>query len=126
MRPQCIDFPLNVQHDCLTLRCPASGVEVIRQERLNTTIQRQSIEHRQESIFIVNMHALHNAQRIREILPRDLTQPIPIHPPDERLNLLGRLAEPMHEQQEGRREETSRKRKAAREARENEVCVQEH
>ncbi|KAG8688734.1 hypothetical protein FRC11_004889 [Ceratobasidium sp. 423] len=62
-----IEFALNVQHDCLTLRCPTSGVENIRQERLNTTIQRQSIEHREEPIFIINMHALHNAQRTREV-----------------------------------------------------------
>ncbi|EUC67553.1 hypothetical protein RSOL_554120 [Rhizoctonia solani AG-3 Rhs1AP] len=28
----CIEFSFNVQHDCLTLHCPTSGIETIRQE----------------------------------------------------------------------------------------------
>ncbi|KDN33893.1 hypothetical protein RSAG8_13010, partial [Rhizoctonia solani AG-8 WAC10335] len=103
-----------------------SGVETIRQGRLNTTIERQSIEHHPESIFIVNMHALHNAQRIREVLPRDLTKPIPINAPDTRLAFLGGLAVRMHEQQKERRAELARKRKAARDARDREDQPEEH
>ncbi|KAJ7347742.1 hypothetical protein DFH08DRAFT_698714 [Mycena albidolilacea] len=33
--------------------------------------------HTSEQVFILNMHALHNAHLIHEILPRALTTPIP-------------------------------------------------
>src|SRR5437763_17006989 len=46
---QDIEFAVNVQHDCITLGCPNSAIETIRQERRNTTIQRQVIQHRKDS-----------------------------------------------------------------------------
>ncbi|CAE6515143.1 unnamed protein product [Rhizoctonia solani] len=115
-----IEFCMNVQHDCITLSCPNSGVENVRQERLNTTIQRQTVEHRDKAIFVINMHALHNAQRTRQILPRSLTKPIPLHLPQAREAFLSGVATRLHTQQTARREELSKKRKAAREAREKE------
>lgn len=116
---QDLEFAVNVQHDCITLMCPKSGVETIRQERRNTTIQRQVVQHRKDSIFVLNMHALHNAQRIRAVLPRQLTAPVPLHTPESRKPFFGATAQRLRERQTARREETARKRKAAREAREN-------
>ncbi|KDN33741.1 hypothetical protein RSAG8_13172, partial [Rhizoctonia solani AG-8 WAC10335] len=113
-----VEFTINVQHDCISLSCPLSGVEDIRQERLNTTIQRQTVEHRDGAVFIINMHALHNAQRIRHVLPQSLTKPIPLHAPQDRVVFLSKLSEQLHSQQTTRREELSKKRRVAREARE--------
>ncbi|KAH7322029.1 hypothetical protein B0J17DRAFT_621410 [Rhizoctonia solani] len=115
-----IEFSLNVQHDCITLSCPNSGVENVRQERLNTNIQRQTIEHRESAVFVINMHALHNAQRIRQALPRSLTEPIPLHSPQARENFLSELANRLHSQETTRRDEQSKKRQAAREAQKRE------
>jgi hypothetical protein len=37
------------------------------------------IEHVDDIRFIINMHALHNAARLRKVLPRDITKPAPYH-----------------------------------------------
>ncbi|KAG9082372.1 hypothetical protein FRC06_005104 [Ceratobasidium sp. 370] len=111
-----VDFALNVQHDCLTLRCPNSAIELIRQERRNTTLERQTVEHQGEVVFIINMHALHNARRIREVLPRHLTEPVPLRTEQDRQHFIATSARQWHVRQGVRREETSKKRKAAREA----------
>ncbi|KAG9120930.1 hypothetical protein FRC07_003332 [Ceratobasidium sp. 392] len=116
-----IDFAINVQHNCMTLGCPNSAVEFIRQERLNTTLERQIVKHRDEAVYIINMHALHNARRIREVLPRRLTEPIPLRSTQDREGFLATAARQLHERQRVKREETARKRKAARTARENEA-----
>ncbi|KAG9088637.1 hypothetical protein FS749_002011 [Ceratobasidium sp. UAMH 11750] len=110
-----IDFAVNVQHDCLTLHCPNSAIELIRQERRNTTLERQTVEHREEAIFIINMHALHNARRIREVLPRRLTEPVPLRTAQDRQDFIATSSRQLHARQAVRREEIARKRKAARE-----------
>ncbi|KAG9084716.1 hypothetical protein FRC06_003924 [Ceratobasidium sp. 370] len=116
-----IAFAINVQHDCLTLRCPNSAVETIRQERINTILECQSVEHREDKIFIVNMHALHNARRVREVLPRHLTEPVRLQSEHDRQDFITAAAKQLHERQTARREEATRKRKAAREARDKEA-----
>ncbi|KAG8742162.1 hypothetical protein FRC10_001970 [Ceratobasidium sp. 414] len=116
-----IDFALNVQHDCLTLRCPNSAIEFIRQERRNTTLERQTVEHREEAVYVINMHALHNARRIREVLPRRLTEPVSLRSEQDRQDFIAASSRQLRERQAVRREETSKKRKAAREAREIET-----
>ncbi|KAH7316379.1 hypothetical protein B0J17DRAFT_634134 [Rhizoctonia solani] len=115
-----VEFSLNVQHDCITLSCPNSGVENIRQERLNTTIERQNVEHRETAVFVINMHALHNAQRIRQVLPRSLTELIPLRSAQARTEFLAGVARRLHTQETHRRDKLSKKRKRAREAREHE------
>ncbi|KAG9090973.1 hypothetical protein FRC07_011969, partial [Ceratobasidium sp. 392] len=116
-----INFAINVQHDCLTLCCPCSAVETIWQERRNTAIERQTVEHRPDPIFIVNMHALHNARRLREVLPRSLTEPVPIRSGQARQEFIAASARDLHKKQSARREEMSRKRKATREARQRDA-----
>lgn len=49
----------------------------VRQERLMSTQMQSTIKHSNDDDYIVNMHALHNAQLLRETLPRCLTAPIP-------------------------------------------------
>ncbi|KAG9078889.1 hypothetical protein FS749_009056 [Ceratobasidium sp. UAMH 11750] len=115
-----IAFALNVQHDCLTLHCPNSAVEIIRQERINTTLERQSVEHRADPIFIVNMHALHNAQCIREVLPHHLTEPVRLQSEHDQQGFIAAAAKQLHERQSARRDEAAKKRKATREAHEKE------
>jgi hypothetical protein len=36
------------------------------------------IEHQPVDHFIINLHALHNAHLLRNVLPRDLTRPLPL------------------------------------------------
>ncbi|KAG9093883.1 hypothetical protein FRC06_011327, partial [Ceratobasidium sp. 370] len=93
------------------------AVETICQERINTTLERQSVEHQEDKIFIVNMHALHNARRVREVLPRHLNEPLE----HDRQDFITAAAKQLHERQTARREEAARKRKAAREARDKEA-----
>ncbi|KAJ7037051.1 hypothetical protein C8F04DRAFT_1332637 [Mycena alexandri] len=49
----------------------------VQQERTLTDRTELKMTHTAELRFIVNMHALHNAHLIRDILPRSLTMPIP-------------------------------------------------
>ncbi|KAJ7448863.1 hypothetical protein B0H11DRAFT_1743965, partial [Mycena galericulata] len=69
-------FEFNVQHDCLAGNCLVEDIRV-RQERILTDNTQKSISHSAIQHFILNMHALHNAHLIREVLPRQLVAPIP-------------------------------------------------
>ncbi|KAJ7791591.1 hypothetical protein B0H14DRAFT_3094462 [Mycena olivaceomarginata] len=61
-----IMFEFNAQHDCFTCDCAMESVPIL-QERI----------HSLESQFILNIHALHNAHSIQEVLPQSLTSPVP-------------------------------------------------
>ncbi|KAJ7869537.1 hypothetical protein B0H14DRAFT_3132299 [Mycena olivaceomarginata] len=56
-KPQAIMFKFNVQHDCGSAKCEATG-----------PLDR----------FFINTHAFHNAHLLRATLPRDLIAPIPL------------------------------------------------
>ncbi|KAJ6602335.1 hypothetical protein B0H10DRAFT_2167291 [Mycena sp. CBHHK59/15] len=74
-KPENILFFFNAQHDCYGLKCPAvTGTENVVQERNLTGRTQTAIN---TDIYIVNMHALHNAHLLRETLMRSLTAPIP-------------------------------------------------
>ncbi|KAJ3858547.1 hypothetical protein EV359DRAFT_52091 [Lentinula novae-zelandiae] len=72
-------FRLSVQHDCRSMLCSATGMRAVIQERKTTERTMQYIEHTDDKQFVINMHALHNANSIRTLLPRNLTKPIPLH-----------------------------------------------
>ncbi|KAI0365428.1 hypothetical protein BV20DRAFT_954196 [Pilatotrama ljubarskyi] len=70
-------FITNVQHNCRDSGCTASGRRTVRQERRDTTITAPAIQHKDDDLFLVNTHALHNAALLRKALPRHLTKPVP-------------------------------------------------
>ncbi|KAG8726373.1 hypothetical protein FRC12_023457 [Ceratobasidium sp. 428] len=109
-------FLLNVQHDCRTLSCAEGAVEFIRQEKNNTTIRRQAIEHNNTRIYVVNMHALHNAHLIRRVFPRALVRPIPLCEGKEREDFLEERANTYHQREEAKRVANKKKRQEAKEA----------
>jgi hypothetical protein len=49
----------------------------ILQERIVTDRTEQKVKHSLDSRFVLNMHALHNAHSIWEVLPRSLSSPVP-------------------------------------------------
>ncbi|KAJ7583762.1 hypothetical protein C8J56DRAFT_893430 [Mycena floridula] len=79
-------FIVNVQHDCRAAKCIASGMRAVIQERTATSRQEQFIEHQPLQQFIINTTALHNSHLLRRTLPRNLIQPIPLIPEDDRLS----------------------------------------
>ncbi|KAG8868868.1 hypothetical protein FRB98_003179 [Tulasnella sp. 332] len=65
-------------HDCIGQGCDATGSQTIMQEQVASGRTRRDIVHQQEDDhFIINLHALHNAAKIRKVLPWKLTEPRP-------------------------------------------------
>ncbi|KAJ7836514.1 hypothetical protein B0H13DRAFT_1913006 [Mycena leptocephala] len=100
------------EHDCVFCKCKAASV-FVRQERIFTDLTELEISHSPEQCFILNMHALHNAHLIRDILPRSLTEPIPYL--QDRAASHGRFAAQLQETGPAKRAETQAKTKATRE-----------
>ncbi|KAJ7758186.1 hypothetical protein DFH07DRAFT_688713, partial [Mycena maculata] len=48
-----------------------------RQELMESKLTQKTVTHSDDSPFLLNMHALHNAYLFRETLPRHLTEPKP-------------------------------------------------
>ncbi|KAJ6615671.1 hypothetical protein B0H10DRAFT_2255157, partial [Mycena sp. CBHHK59/15] len=55
--------------------CDASGVTRQMQERQESDMLVHSIVHSNDTQFVVNMHAFHNARLLRKVLPVALTKP---------------------------------------------------
>ncbi|OCH83781.1 hypothetical protein OBBRIDRAFT_815707 [Obba rivulosa] len=70
-------FLINMQHNCWNSKCAATAQRPRVQERLETELSETFIEHVDDKMHLLNMHALHNAALIRRVLPRSLTAPIP-------------------------------------------------
>ncbi|KAJ7767878.1 hypothetical protein DFH07DRAFT_866840 [Mycena maculata] len=73
-----IKFKINVQHDCYTAKCEATGERLRMQERVESDQTENFIVHKPLDRFIINSHAFHNAHLLRATLPRDLIAPIPL------------------------------------------------
>ncbi|KAJ7477827.1 hypothetical protein B0H11DRAFT_2424876, partial [Mycena galericulata] len=71
-----IKFKVNVQHDCYTAKCEATGERP--QERVESDDTEKFIIHKSLDRFIINSHAFHNVHLLRATLPRDLLAPIPL------------------------------------------------
>lgn len=85
----------------------------MRQERLDSPRVEDAIVHSEDTQYILNMHALHNADLIRETLPRHLTAPVPYFH-DRRAKHDGFAAE-LRISGPAKRAETMAKAKATRE-----------
>ncbi|EJD47399.1 hypothetical protein AURDEDRAFT_41321, partial [Auricularia subglabra TFB-10046 SS5] len=74
-----IRFIINVQHDCHTLTCGVSHVAEdtvpVMQEHIQTDLRLPTIKHNSDEHFLINMHAIHNAARLRQVLPVALVKP---------------------------------------------------
>ncbi|KAL1699940.1 hypothetical protein EV121DRAFT_283734 [Schizophyllum commune] len=77
--PSKISFLFSAQHDCRTVGCQEFDEVSERQERQETPRSRLRIRHVDDSHYIVNIYALHNASKVREAIGRYLTKPIPLY-----------------------------------------------
>lgn len=108
---QGLHFSFNVQHDCETQGCGPTNQEAVYQDRVKTGKTKRSIQHiNGNDFFIVNLHALHNAARIRKVLPRDLTRPVHCFP--DRVARHSEMAEKLRDVQSGKRREAKEKAQA--------------
>ncbi|TFK34493.1 hypothetical protein BDQ12DRAFT_763286 [Crucibulum laeve] len=120
-------FIFNAQHDCVTAGCKISeSAEHEHQERLETTISRKSVIHSPLDRYILNMHSLHNAHLVREVLPRSLTAPVQYHA--NRSNVHQQIAASLRitgptkrAETQAKAHETRRKNQAAKEQRSHTV-----
>lgn len=83
--PSSICCIFNTQHDCYAGKCAiVPGKKSVWQERKTTTIVINSVQHTNNTDFIINTHAFHNASTIRTFIPSHFTVPQPYKTPDER------------------------------------------
>ncbi|KAJ7508792.1 hypothetical protein B0H11DRAFT_1703142 [Mycena galericulata] len=73
-----IKFNFNVQHDCYSAKCEATGVRMQMQERVESEKTENFIIHNPLDRYIINSHAFHNAHLLRATLPRNLLAPVPL------------------------------------------------
>ncbi|KAJ7659002.1 hypothetical protein B0H17DRAFT_1163196 [Mycena rosella] len=111
VKPKEIMLSFNVQHDRVSCKCRTETVPV-RQERVVTNRTELQTAHSPEQRFILNMHALHNAHFLREVLPRVLTAPISYL--QDRVASHHRFAAQLRETGPAKRAETQAKTKATR------------
>ncbi|KAJ6551835.1 hypothetical protein B0H19DRAFT_1297712 [Mycena capillaripes] len=71
-----IRFKINVQHDCHTAKCEATGIRLQMQERVESDQIENYIVHNPLDRYFINSHSFHNAHLLRATLPRDLIAPI--------------------------------------------------
>jgi hypothetical protein len=111
---QAIKFIFNAQHDCRAAKCRPSAFRHQMQERQETTCTISLISHQDDGHFVLNLHALHNAALIRQVLPRHLTSPKPLY--NDRQARHFEIATKLRVTQALKRETTKAKGKATREA----------
>ncbi|KAJ6527680.1 hypothetical protein B0H19DRAFT_1334490, partial [Mycena capillaripes] len=104
-----IKFKFNVQHDCDSAECSATGQRLRMQERVESDQIENYIVDKPLDRFFINMHSFHNAHLLRATLPRELVAPIPLFsdPQAKHLNLATQLREKVA----GRQSATANKRK---------------
>lgn len=84
------------------------------QERVDSGIMDKFIVHQPSQRFIVNTHGFHNAHLLRQVLPRNLIQPIPLFA--DRKSKHFELAETLREMKTLKRKRLQEKREAKKKA----------
>ncbi|KAJ6583373.1 hypothetical protein DFH09DRAFT_1308895 [Mycena vulgaris] len=74
IKPENLLFKFNAQHDCRFFSCPLVDSTGPQQERLKSKLMQKIVHHSDDSRFLLNTHALHNAHLVRETLPPHLTE----------------------------------------------------
>ncbi|KAJ7614819.1 hypothetical protein FB45DRAFT_1108964 [Roridomyces roridus] len=108
-----IQFTFNVQHDCRACGCSATGTSRKKQERVASDVIVHSIVHTEDTRFIINTHAFHNAGLLRKFLPIALTKPRRLF--EDRKKRHDELASPLAVAQKEKRAATQVKAAATRE-----------
>ncbi|KAF7366596.1 hypothetical protein MSAN_00917400 [Mycena sanguinolenta] len=73
-----IEFIFNVQHNCYTAKCTATGSQAKKQEWVDSNISESFIEHQPLEEHIINTTAFHNAHLLRCCLPPSTWAPLPL------------------------------------------------
>ncbi|KAF6759091.1 hypothetical protein DFP72DRAFT_758356, partial [Ephemerocybe angulata] len=94
---QAVQFIINVQHDCGAAGCAETGTCQRRVEQELSMVTEKVVEHADEAKYIINMHALHNASKLRWYLPWCLTEPTPLVAPEARPDHHRSIASSVHE-----------------------------
>ncbi|KAJ7773784.1 hypothetical protein B0H14DRAFT_2538938 [Mycena olivaceomarginata] len=105
-----IKFKFNVQHDCHSANCEASGVRLRMQERVESDQIEKYIIHEPLDRFIINTHAFHNAHLLCATLPRHLVAPVPLFA--DRESKHHQLAEELRDTQTKRKAAAAAKKRA--------------
>jgi hypothetical protein len=117
--PQNIHFLFNAQHDCEKSTCDADNATSATTAGLAAS---KAFAHSGDNLFVINMHALHNAALLRRSLPRELVKPIPhFSDPAERRAFHDRAAAELQVSGPIKRAETVRKTKETRLKKQNGV-----
>ncbi len=111
---QSIAFNVNVQHDCVSGKCQATGTHHVRQERKDIDKTASHIVHGVLQQFVINTHGFHNAHRLRRVLDPVLIKPVPLMNSLERYKLHSKLAEDLHNTNTGKRAKAKEKRAETR------------
>ncbi|KAJ7902587.1 hypothetical protein B0H14DRAFT_2555126 [Mycena olivaceomarginata] len=90
---QNVQFIFNVQHDCYSAKCVASGSRAKKQERVDSNVNEAFIEHQPLEEHVINTTAFHNTHLLRRCLPRSTWAPVPMFTPENRLAKHNELAE---------------------------------
>ncbi|KAJ6494369.1 hypothetical protein C8R45DRAFT_777599, partial [Mycena sanguinolenta] len=104
-----LKFKFNVQRDCKSAKCEASGQRLRMQERVESDQIENFIVHLPLDRFFINMHAFHNSHLLRATLPRNLVAPILLFP--ERQAKHSQLATNLREKVASRKLPAAKKRK---------------
>jgi hypothetical protein len=117
-----IYFVFNAQHDCWGGGCELIEDRVL-QDREKTSRTELHVKHSGVDCYFINLHAHHNAWRLRKVLPRDLTAPVPYTL--DRKKLHTEAAQELQKKNPAKRAEVLARAKATRERNKKEAQMKE-
>ena len=109
---QDIYFIFNAQHDCKEGGCQLVETHSL-QDREETSRMELAVKHSSVERYVINLHAHHNAWRLRKVLPRNLTAPVPYT--SDRRKLHDEAAKELQKKNPAKRAQAVAKAKATRE-----------